>query len=242
MDLMGPYLNRKNLADALVSAVRQLQEEQAQTGEPVFSMRSTQSPSQWRVGDRLSEVDTERLVAAFNAGNARSMAARRGAPAAPHPPRASLSPGHRHRLPRVRRQGGTDPDVHAGYPGHYRPVLFRVAGARRPRADRRRAPPARLSADALTSALSVVRARARTRRIRLRPTPRERQLMALVARGCSHKEAAAQMSITALTVAGYLKSIKIKYLASHPDIPESIAPLTAACGWAKEIGTDHWHG
>jgi DNA-binding NarL/FixJ family response regulator len=99
-----------------------------------------------------------------------------------------------------------------------------------------------MSADALTSALSVVWARARTRRIRLRPTPRERQLMGLVARGCSHKEAAAQMSITAMTVAGYLESIKSKYLASHPDIPESIAPLTAARGWAKEIGTDHWHG
>jgi len=95
-----------------------------------------------------------------------------------------------------------------------------------------------MSASALADSLSVVWARARSRRARLRPTPRERQLMALVARGCSHKEAAAQMSITALTVAGYLKSIKGKYLAIHPDIPESIAPLAAARRWAEETGTE----
>jgi len=99
-----------------------------------------------------------------------------------------------------------------------------------------------MSAGALADALSVVWARARTRRIRLRPTPRERQLMTLVAGGCSHKEAAAQMSITAVTVAGYLKSIKSKYLAAHPGASESIAPLTAARRWAKESGTDHWRG
>jgi DNA-binding NarL/FixJ family response regulator len=93
-----------------------------------------------------------------------------------------------------------------------------------------------LSADELADALSVIWTRARARRIRLRPTPRERQLMTLVARGCSHKEAATQMSITALTVAGYLKSIKSKYLAAHPDVPESIAPLSAARRWAEEIG------
>ena len=95
-----------------------------------------------------------------------------------------------------------------------------------------------MSAGALADSLSIVWARARARRARLRPSPRERQLMALVARGCSHKEAAAQMSITALTVAGYLKSIKGKYLAIHPDIPESIAPLTAARRWAEETGTE----
>ena len=93
-----------------------------------------------------------------------------------------------------------------------------------------------LSAEALADALAVVWARVGSRRVRLRPTPRERQLMTLVMRGCSHKEAAAQMSITALTVAGYLKSIKGKYLAAHPDVPESITPLTAARRWAQETG------
>jgi DNA-binding NarL/FixJ family response regulator len=95
-----------------------------------------------------------------------------------------------------------------------------------------------MSAGALADSLSVVWARARARRARLRPTPRERQLMALVARGCSHKEAAAQMSIAPLTVAGYLKSIKGKYLAIHPDVPESIAPLAAARRWADETGAE----
>jgi DNA-binding NarL/FixJ family response regulator len=94
-----------------------------------------------------------------------------------------------------------------------------------------------LSAGALAGVLSAIWARARIRRVRLRPSRREQQLMALVVHGCSHKEAAAQMSIAALTVAGYLKSIKGKYLATHPDAPESIAPLTAARRWAEEMGT-----
>lgn len=95
-----------------------------------------------------------------------------------------------------------------------------------------------LQAGALADLLSAIWARARSRRVLLRPTRRERQLMALVARGCSHKEAAAQMSIAALTVAGYLKSIKGKYLATHPGVPGSIAPLAAARRWAEETGTD----
>ena len=68
---------RLDLADALVSAVRQLRQAQAQTGEPVFSGRSAQSPSQWRVGDRLSEADQERLVSAFTAGTSRRKLAER---------------------------------------------------------------------------------------------------------------------------------------------------------------------
>jgi DNA-binding NarL/FixJ family response regulator len=97
-----------------------------------------------------------------------------------------------------------------------------------------------MSVGELADALAMVWARARARRARLRPTPRERQLMTLVACGCSHKEAAAQMSITTLTVAGYLKSIKGKYLATHPEVPESIAPLTAARRWAGETGSDSY--
>jgi len=95
-----------------------------------------------------------------------------------------------------------------------------------------------VSAGELAQALSVVWARAAERRARLRPTPRERELMTLVAYGYSHKEAAATMSISALTVAGYLKIIKGKYLAAHPRVACSITPLTAARRWAEEMGAD----
>lgn len=87
---------------------------------------------------------------------------------------------------------------------------------------------------ALATLLAAIWARARTRRAALRPSPRERQLMDLVAQGCGHKEAAARMSITTLTVAGYLKSIKGKYLAVHPGVSESISPLAVARRWADE--------
>jgi DNA-binding NarL/FixJ family response regulator len=90
----------------------------------------------------------------------------------------------------------------------------------------------------LAEVLSVVWARAADRRARLRPTPRERQLMLLIADGCSHKEAAAKMSISTLTVAGYLKIIKGKYLSAHPHALASITPLMAARRWAEEMGVD----
>ena len=91
--------------------------------------------------------------------------------------------------------------------------------------------------DAFARALSCIWDRAITRRARFRPSPRERQLMSLVAGGCTHKEAAAQMSIAVLTVSGYLKSVKEKYLATHPDVSGSVSPLTAARRWAEETGT-----
>ena len=69
---MGPYLNRQDLVDALVSAVRQLRQAQEQTNEPAHSLQSTPlSARQWHVGDRLSETDTERLIASFNAGTSK---------------------------------------------------------------------------------------------------------------------------------------------------------------------------
>jgi DNA-binding NarL/FixJ family response regulator len=61
--------------------------------------------------------------------------------------------------------------------------------------------------------------------------------MSSVAEGCTHKEVAAQMSIAVMTVSGYLKSVKEKYLATHPDVPGSVSPLTAARRWAEETGT-----
>jgi DNA-binding NarL/FixJ family response regulator len=94
-----------------------------------------------------------------------------------------------------------------------------------------------LAGDAFTGVLSSIWDRAIARRARFRPSPRERQLMCLVAEGCTHKQAAAQMSIAVITISGYLKSIKEKYLATHPDVPGSISPLTAARRWAEENGT-----
>jgi DNA-binding NarL/FixJ family response regulator len=94
-----------------------------------------------------------------------------------------------------------------------------------------------LAGDALTGVLSSIWDLAVARRARFRPSPRERQLISLVAGGCTHKEAAAQMSIAVMTVSGYLKSVKEKYLATHPDVPGSVSPLTAARRWAEETGT-----
>lgn len=77
MDLIGSYSNRQDLADALVSAVQQLRRAQGRGTEAPSSVRSTRSASQWRVGDRLSEADTERLVAAFVAGTSKRKLAER---------------------------------------------------------------------------------------------------------------------------------------------------------------------
>jgi hypothetical protein len=77
VDLIQAYLNRGDLVDALVSAVQQLQRAEAQTGEPAFSLRSTQASSQWRVGNRLSEVDQARLIADFAVGTSKRKLAER---------------------------------------------------------------------------------------------------------------------------------------------------------------------
>jgi DNA-binding NarL/FixJ family response regulator len=66
-----------DLAAALVSAVRQLQQEQGQTGDPASGVRSTGSPTQWRVGDKLSDTDQERLIAALTAGTSKRKLAER---------------------------------------------------------------------------------------------------------------------------------------------------------------------
>jgi hypothetical protein len=74
---MQAYSKRPDLADSLVSAVRQLRQAQTQTGEPAFSGRSTQTSSRWRVGDRLSEAELEELIAAFTAGTSKRILAER---------------------------------------------------------------------------------------------------------------------------------------------------------------------
>lgn len=75
---MGAYSNRRGFADALVSAVTQLRQAQEQTSVTAFSVRSTQTSSRWRVGDRLSDADQGRLIAAFTAGTKRKLAERYG--------------------------------------------------------------------------------------------------------------------------------------------------------------------
>jgi hypothetical protein len=73
---MGAYSKRLDLADALVSVAQQLQ--QAQTGEPARSVRSApRSTRQWRVNARLSQADTEQLIAAFISGTSKRKLAER---------------------------------------------------------------------------------------------------------------------------------------------------------------------
>ena len=75
---MTAYLNRRDLADALVSAVQQLRQTQARSGESAHSVRSAPlSTRQWRVVDRISEIDLEGLVAAFTAGTPKRKLAER---------------------------------------------------------------------------------------------------------------------------------------------------------------------
>ena len=77
VDLIAAYSKRRDLADALVSSVQQLRQAEAQIGEPAFSVRSTQTFSRWRVNDRLSQADMERLVTAFTAGTSKRKLAER---------------------------------------------------------------------------------------------------------------------------------------------------------------------
>ena len=75
---MGPYLNRQDLAESLVSAVRRLRQAQAQTDEPAHSVQSAPlSTRRWRMVDRLGEADQEQLVVAFTAGTSKRKLAER---------------------------------------------------------------------------------------------------------------------------------------------------------------------
>jgi hypothetical protein len=75
VDLIGAYSNRR---DALVSTVQQLRQAQEHPSEPAYNVRSAPlSTRQWRVKDRLSEADTERLIAAFIAGTPKRKLAER---------------------------------------------------------------------------------------------------------------------------------------------------------------------
>jgi DNA-binding NarL/FixJ family response regulator len=78
---------------------------------------------------------------------------------------------------------------------------------------------------------------ARRRRRIYRPSPREAEVMVLLGcRGMSHRDAAAQMNVRPSVISDYLKSVKAKYLASHPEASDGVAPTTAALLWARELG------
>jgi DNA-binding NarL/FixJ family response regulator len=94
----------------------------------------------------------------------------------------------------------------------------------------------RLDAGALSRVLAEVWDRAAARRTQWRPSVRERELIELIADGWTRKEAAVLMSISVMTVSGYLKSIKSKYLTTHPGASSAITPLAAARSWAEESG------
>lgn len=75
---MGSYLNRSDLADSLVSAVRQLDQAQGKESEPGHSVQSAPlSTRRWRMAARLSEADIEQLIAAFTAGTSKRKLAER---------------------------------------------------------------------------------------------------------------------------------------------------------------------
>ena len=78
---------------------------------------------------------------------------------------------------------------------------------------------------------------ARRRRRLYRPSPREAEVMVLCGcGGLSHREAATRMNVKPSVISDYLKSVKAKYLATHPEAAESIAPTSAALLWARELG------
>jgi hypothetical protein len=78
VDLIEAYSKRLDLADSLVSAVRQLRQAQQQGGGSAHIVRSAPLTARpWRIGDRLSDADMERLVAAFTAGTSKRKLAER---------------------------------------------------------------------------------------------------------------------------------------------------------------------
>jgi DNA-binding NarL/FixJ family response regulator len=91
-------------------------------------------------------------------------------------------------------------------------------------------------AERFEALLAAIWERAARRRREHMPTERERELMGLVAAGLSHRDAATRMYIAVATVPDKLKTIKAKYLVTHPDEPADIPPKLAASRWARELG------
>jgi DNA-binding NarL/FixJ family response regulator len=85
--------------------------------------------------------------------------------------------------------------------------------------------------------LNSIFATARKRRRLHRPSPREAELLVLLGcEGLSHKAAAVRMGVKPRVIPDFQKEIKAKYLATHPDVDDSIAPKTVAQLWARELG------
>ncbi len=94
-----------------------------------------------------------------------------------------------------------------------------------------------LAAGEVDGRLARVFDAARRRRRLHRPSPREAEVMVLLGcRGLSHKEAAREMNVRPSVISDYLKTVKSKYLATHPDAATNVAPTTAALLWARELG------
>lgn len=75
---MGSYLNRQDLADALLSALTQLRKAQRQSSHPAQSVRSAPlGTRQRRVVDRLTGAELEGLIAAGTAGTSKRKLAER---------------------------------------------------------------------------------------------------------------------------------------------------------------------
>lgn len=72
-DLLTPYSKRTDLLSDLQEALRQLQ--QAATDDRPPSVRSVHSPDRkhrvWALSDRLTEVQIQEIVTAFEAGTAK---------------------------------------------------------------------------------------------------------------------------------------------------------------------------
>lgn len=66
---MRAYSKRPDIADALVKAVQHLRQAEEHTANQPMSVRSAgRSKRRWRVADRLTKADVQRLVEAFQGG------------------------------------------------------------------------------------------------------------------------------------------------------------------------------
>jgi DNA-binding NarL/FixJ family response regulator len=86
----------------------------------------------------------------------------------------------------------------------------------------------------LATLLDVIWSAAARRRTIGRLTERERAVVTLVAQGLTHKAIAREMGISTVTVPDYLKSIKKKWDATHPDQAD-VTPMTACRRFAEEL-------
>lgn len=94
----------------------------------------------------------------------------------------------------------------------------------------------RLDAASAEHLLAAIWEAAARRRLRYRPTPRETEILRLVCQGLSHRALSEKLHVSVHTVPGLLEAIKVKYLATHPDVDRNATPLATARRWALELG------